>query len=331
MAALPLFVSNLVFFLVACTVLVVSGGILVRTLSTIAAFLRMREFALAFILMAFSTSLPELFVGVQAALVGRPSLSLGNVIGSNIANVTLVAGLVVVLAKGMRVSWKRAKTDAMWVVALSTLAMVLMFIGGQLSRIDGVILLVAFCWYGYLLLKKSPRLHEIKEAYTRRGVIFSVLLFIVGIAGLLISSKYVVEFGSLISINLGLPAIFVGLFFVALGTSLPELVFSVRAVMAGHPGGALGNILGSCALNSTLILGVTALITPIRADFILFLSSAIFMLVVLFLFATFIESGNRLTIAEGMTLVFMYVLFLIVELTIRGVIPSVPVMAALFG
>ena len=140
------------------------------------------------------------------------------------------------------------------------------------------------------------------------------MIFLVSLILLLISSKLVVEYAKLISVELLLPPILIGLILIAVGTSLPELVFGVRAALTKHSELSLGDITGAVVANSTLVLGLTALIYPIHANNLLFLTSGFFMFIVTFLFASFVESGYELDWKEGCSLIFLYVFFLILEL-----------------
>src|SRR3989344_3769629 len=143
-----------IVFILSCLVLVIAGSLLVKSFSRLACFLRMSEFVLAFVIMAFSTSLPELVVSVKAAAEGVPALALGNVIGSNVADLTLVAGIAAILGKGLRPTSKLIRTDAYWMVAISTLTVALMHIGRQVSRLDGIILICTFLVYIAYMFKR---------------------------------------------------------------------------------------------------------------------------------------------------------------------------------
>ncbi len=140
-------IINLVLFLLSCIVLVLAGSWLVKSLSKIASFLHLSEFVAGFIIMALATSLPELFVGITSALTKNTALLLGTVIGSNIANLTIVAGIPILLARGMKIKSRRTKTDALYLVFISIIPLTLMLIGRQLDRIDGAILIVVFFIY----------------------------------------------------------------------------------------------------------------------------------------------------------------------------------------
>ncbi|MBU3941455.1 MAG: sodium:calcium antiporter [Nanoarchaeota archaeon] len=313
-------INNLIIFLIACIVLVISGSLLVKTLTKIASFLRLSEFVVGFIIMAFATSIPELFVGITSAIAKNPALALGNVIGANIINLTLVIGIAILLGRGIKIESKKTKTDSLYMVFIAALPMVLMIIGGSLSRIDGIILLAAFALYARRILQQRKLFKkEVENGIKRKEIILTTILFVFSLALLFLSAKFVVEYATLLSVDLALPPIIVGLFIISLGTTLPELTFGSRAVLAGHSEMALGNSIGSVIVNSTLVLGITSIIYPITANILLFSVSAIFMVVIAFLFATFVESGNKLYIKEGISLILLYIFFVIIEFYINTI------------
>jgi len=313
-------IVNLLIFALACIVLVTSGTLLVKTLTKIAAFLKLSEFVVGFIIMAFATSIPELFVGITSAIAKNPALSLGNVIGANIINLTLVIGIAVLLGRGIKIKSRKTKTDALYMVFIATLPIVLIIIGGSLSRIDGIILLVAFALYARRILKQRKLFKkEVEDGIKRPEIIITTILFIFSLALLFLSARFVVEYATVLSGDLALPPIIVGLFIISLGTTLPELTFGSRAVLAGHSEMTLGNSIGSVIVNSTLVLGIVSIICPITANMLLFSVSAIFMVVVAFLFATFVESGNKLYIKEGISLIMLYIFFVIIEFYIKAI------------
>ena len=313
-------IVNLLIFALACIVLVTSGTLLVKTLTKIAAFLKLSEFVVGFIIMAFATSLPELFVGITSALAKNPALSLGNIIGANIIDLTLVVGIVILIGRGIKIESRKTKTDALYMVFIAALPMVLMLIGSSLSRLDGVILLIAFALYARRILKQRRLFKkEVEDGIKRPEIIITTVLFIFSLALLFLSARFVVEYATLLSVDLALPPIIVGLFIISIGTTLPELTFGIRAVLAGHSQMALGDLIGAVVVNSTFVLGIVSIICPITANMLLFSVSAIFMVVVAFLFATFVESGNKLYIKEGISLIMLYIFFVIIEFYIKAI------------
>lgn len=312
-------ILNFTFFILACLALVVSGSFLVRHLSKIAGFLRISGFVAAFVFMAIATSLPELFVSIQAALNQNSELALGTVIGSNIADLSLIIGLAIILSRGIKVPSKTIRRDALYVFFIVVLMSVLMFLGQSLSRLDGVILLLVFAWYFYRILKSSSKFSDIPYTKAKpKEMVLSFGILFISFVVLFVSSNFVVKYGSLLALDLALPPIMIGLFLIALGSSLPEMIFQMRASLSGKGGMSLGDSLGSVVVNSTLIIGLTAIISPIKADFMVFLTSAGFMIVIAFIFLTFLESEDRLQIKEGISLIFLYIIFIIVEFYIRN-------------
>ena len=312
--------TNLLFFLAACLVLVASGGLLVKSLSKIASFLRVSEFVVGFIIMGIATTIPELFVGIASALRKTTSLSLGNVIGSNIVNITLILGIVILLSKGIEIKSPTMKSDALYAFFISTIPIILMGIGRSLSRVDGIILLSVYLIYTWWLIKARKEFRkELKERVKRWEIVGYTIVFAACLAVLFVSAYFVTKYAELLAIDFGMPEIMIGLFLVAIGTSLPELVFGIRAATMKHPTMAIGDIAGAVVSNSTLVLGITALIYPITAHFLSFIVSGSFMIVACFLFATFIESGNRLYWKEGVAMVLIYILFIIVQFYIKAI------------
>ncbi len=315
-------VINLILLLVSCFVLVLSGSFLVKSLVKIASFLRLSEYVVAFIIMAFATSIPELFIGISSALAHNTALALGTVIGSNIADLTLVIGVAIVMSKYIKVKPKnRIRRDTLYMFALVILPLVLMYIGDGLSRSDGIVLLFVFIFYVYGMVKKRTKFtKEVENNVKRRNIVLYSMSFLISVALLYFSAKYVVKYANLLSIDLMFPPILVGLFLIAIGTSLPELVFEVKAVLSKHSEMALGNIIGSVIANSTLVLGVTALIYPITASYLLFIISGIFMMIITFLFMTFVQTSDQLHWKMGISLILLYVFFIMVEFYIKTLV-----------
>ncbi len=308
---------NLALFAVACLFLLFSASFLVKSLSKVAGFLRLQEFTAGFIIMAIATSLPELFVGIAAALEKNTALILGNVIGSNIIDLTLIAGIGIVLLRGYKIKIKETKKDAWFMVGFALLPILLMVIGEQISRLDGILLIAAFSWYVLRLLKKRKYYSKVYELpVSRKEIILHVLLVVFSLAILFFSAKYVVHFGTALSLDLALPPIIIGLFLIAFATSLPELVFETTALLKGHSEMSLGDLIGSVITNASLVLGISALIYPISGDFFLALTSGFFMVLVALVFATFVES-NRLHWKAGISLILLYVFFVVLEFFIK--------------
>ncbi len=309
-------------FFISVFALVKSGAKAVQKLVTISRYLRISEYVLAFILMALATSLPEFFVGINSSIAKAPILSLGNVIGSNVVNLSLVLGVVVIFAKGIKIESKIAKQDA-WIVFFISVLPLLLLIDKKLSQADGVILLVIFVWYLGRILKDKEAFRKRMDHMVRTVEEFwkflrNLLVLVLSIVILLVGSWGIVKTATLIAQGFELPLILIGLILVAVGTSLPELVFGIKAVITKHEGMNLGNLIGSTVMNSTLILGITAVIYPIEIEnFNIILTAGLFMVFVIFVANFFIATKERISWKEGIVLVSLYAVFLVIEFLLK--------------
>lgn len=312
--------SALFFFMGACLILIIAAELLVKSLSKIAFYFGMTDFVVGFMIVAIATSIPELFIGVTSALEGTPDLSLGNVLGSNIIDLTLVVGVMALLRRGIKMETKAVQTDTLYMFFITILPLALMLVGGSLDRFDGFILLAAFILYvTRIFIQRSRFREETGEKVSKKEFAKNALVAVVSVALLLISADYLVKYASALASDLLSPSILVGLFLISLGTTLPELIFGSGAILMKHKYMAFGDIIGSVVANNTLVLGTVALIsnTPLAPNLLIFLISSFFMVVVAFLFATFVEVERHILWQEGVALIMLYVLFVIVVLNIR--------------
>jgi len=307
---------NLLLFLVACGLLTLSGNFLLRSLEKIAKSYELREFVIGFIVIAFATSIPELFVGIISSLEKIPSLSLGNIIGANIVNLTLVIGMVSLLGKTVKVESEIEKRDIVYTSMIAILPLVL-FLDGELSRFDGIVLLFMFFLYMLRLFFQRKRFKKVLNGVVRKEIPIETVIFIISLIALLISSRFIVQFASDIALELALPPILIGLVVVSIGTTLPEITFEIYSVLKEYSGMAMGNLLGSVVANSTLILGIASVIYPIRAYFPSFLGGALFLMLSLLVFGIFAKTGKEITRKEGMIFLILYILFLIFSIFTR--------------
>lgn len=311
----------LLLMFVVSLVLVWSTRLVTGSFERLANFLGIGRMAMAAIFVALSTSLPELFVGVAAALEGRPQISLGNVLGSNLVNISLVVGLATLLAGSLAVVGDYFKWE-FGVAFLMGMAPVILLLDGSLSRLDGLILLVI-----YLVYVRDLILSGRHQALAKHGVVQPSLLtrlekihsnhtdrtlgeFVVGIGLLLAGADILVRLTSGLAVAVGAPILLVSLILVAFGTSVPELALEIEAVREKKVALALGNILGSTVANSTLIVGLTAIISPFRVAAVRSYGLASIGFVILFgLFWLFSNSARKLSRGEGLILIGIYLVF----------------------
>jgi cation:H+ antiporter len=254
-------------FIISFFLLMRSSLLLVSSLSGFARLFRISEYMIAFILMSFATSIPELFVGINSALNRVPILSLGNVLGSNLLNMTVVMGLAAFLNGGLTVDNKISRTN-FWLAFI--LAIFPFFLGydGLISRSDGLILIISFFIYIWHVIAKKEYFSKIagNAPIGIKGfkkTVHDLIFFLIALALLLISSWIIVWSGKQISNKISFGLLSFGILFVSLGTVLPELAFGIRAALGRHGSMAVGNSIGSIAFNAAFIIGLASLIHPI--------------------------------------------------------------------
>jgi len=312
----------LFIFVVACYVLVRSGTILVQVMTLLSRYFRVTEYVFSFILMAFATTLPELFVGITAGFRNLSVISLGNVIGSNLINLSFILGIIAVVSGGLKIESRIAKKDT-WISFFIILLPMFLLFDKKISRGEGFLLLLVFGWHVYYLLKSKEvfqrRVHHIKNEITHSGKFFlNILYFVFAAAFLILSALAIVESAKMIAAELYIPLSLISLILIAFGTSLPELVFGMRSAIVKHEGLCLGNLFGAAVVNSTFILGITAIINPIQVeDFRTILIGGIFMIVAVLFANIFIGTKNKLSRKEGLILIGFYLIFLIAEFLLK--------------
>lgn len=311
---------TVLIFILSCIAIVKSGTWLVRSLNRIARFLKWREFTVAFILMAVATSVPELFVGISSAIQMEPKLSFGNVVGSNIINLTLVVGVITLLTGGLKLKSALAREASLYTLTLAFLPILLM-LDGALSRVDGLVLLVGLAFYYTQLQEQEKRftkefVNQIKEDWSGfKSFLKDLGLFVGSVTVVLIAAQGVVWSASALVVSSPLSLSSIGLLIVALGTGLPELVFGLRAVALDRQELIMGGILGSVVSNSTLVLGTTVFIYPLSViDYQPYVVGIVFTVITLAAFAVFSRTERKIGRGEALGLLVIYLVFVVVEL-----------------
>ncbi|WP_245890842.1 calcium/sodium antiporter [Albidovulum aquaemixtae] len=253
------------FFLIGLAGLFLGGELLVRGAVGVARRLDVPPLVIGLTIVGFGTSTPELLVALRAALEGVPALALGNVIGSNIANILLILGVAALIAP-VPLRFGDLSRDFMVVIG-ATVIFWAMLGGGVVSRGEGVLLFLGLMAYLAACFRSaagSAPPGPDKGPPPLLGK--SLALAAAGLIAVVIGAGLLVDSASEIARSLGVSEAVIGLSIVAVGTSLPELATSVMAAMRGHPEISVGNILGSCVFNIFGIIGITAMVTPVPVD-----------------------------------------------------------------
>jgi cation:H+ antiporter len=243
----------------------VGGELFVRGVVGIARWARVPAGIVAVSIAAFATSSPELSVSVNAALGGTPQIGLGDAVGSNVVNVAFILGLALLLGE-MKVPWVSLRRD-FFVALLAPVFTAGLLLDGELSRLDGVLMLCAFvAWLTFVL-------HDAWKSRSAAGAVLAekrhwlaAALSLAGLVMLVLAGRLIVHGASSIGAALGLAPFVIGATMVAIGTSVPELATTLISRWRGHEDVGIGTVLGSNVFNGLLIVGTVAVIHPVRLD-----------------------------------------------------------------
>lgn len=267
------------------------------------------DYLVGFIVVAIISILPETFISVTSALEGEPSFGLGTLFGSNVADLSLVMALVVLLSgRNLIVESKVIKNRFLHIGIL--LIPLIFGSNGYYSRWEGILLIVLGMGFYYLMLRKNQYgVGKIKEKFSFSNVFFLLLSMAVLLLGADLTVKYSINLANFLQIN----PLFIGMFIVGLGTTLPELFFSVRAAKKKDEGLALGDILGTVIADATIVVGIIATISPFAFNRRIVFITGIFMMVAMVILFRFMKTGKVLSKKEAVLLLLFYIIFVLTE------------------
>lgn len=297
---------TVLMLLAGLVLLLVGGEVLVRGASSIAERFGVPHFVVGVVVVGFGTSTPELVTSVEAALVGAPGIAIGNIVGSNIANILLILGLTAALAP---IAVERAvlRRDGTVALAVAVVCLGLAALGG-IDRLTGALLVAGLVAYIYTTIRHpaSTNTAEVDEEAPLPSLWLAVLLSLAGLAVVILGADLLVGAAIELARNSGISESVIGLTIVAVGTSLPELATSLVAAVRKQADIALGNILGSNIYNVLGILGVTALIEPVAMPADIAGTDVWVMLAATMLLMVFATTGKRICRMEGAGFLALY-------------------------
>ena len=312
-------IANALLLLISLVILDKASHVTITNAVRVSSITGFGKTTAGFVLVGFSTSLPELCVSVIAALSYEKTIgvAIGNVLGSNIVNICLIVGIAVIL-----MALKSSKTANLFphvtkedmgslyfgLFVASIIPLLLVYVT-YASQIIGIILLVIFILYMYQLSKIKVVREEGGLGEERRKLPWYSALTFSGTTFVVLSSFFIVDTASFIAETLGVPRVLIGATIIAFGTSIPELATSLKAVNQGHPEIVFGNIVGSCFINITLILGIPLIASPFTVNMTVFLDLVVFSLIAN-LFLWYFLTSERISWREGVVLLSIYALFL---------------------
>ena len=315
-----------ILFFVSFVMLFIGGDLLVRSSVSIALRMRISTLVVGMTVVSFATSAPELFVSVKSALLGITDITFGNIIGSNISNITLVLGLTAIVFR-INISPKTKQFYFPTMLATSLLLGIVLYFFNEINLYIGLCFVVLLVLFTFSLIKKSRKenLQNIQEEINSGAEIptyKAVLFMIAGILLLSFGANFLIDGTTLVAQEFGFTERIISVSLVAIGTSIPELATSLVAAFKKEENLAVGNLIGSNIFNILAVLGITAIIkpiylSPINHEVVSFLNHPLFsdfcwMISITILLGIFIYLMTKNTINhfEGFFLFSVYVVFI---------------------
>lgn len=292
------------------TILIKGADLIIKEAERIALHFNISEFVIGATLVAIGTSLPEMAASIAASYNHKSEMAVANVLGSVILNITLVLGLVFLISKNINPKRDIFAKDSTWAL-IPVFVFILMAFDGVITRFEGFLFLILMVGYVIFLSKEATLLSEeidedlVKEPFSW---LKTSILLIVGFVSVVGGADFAIQSASNVARNFGISEWIIGLFLIAFGTSLPELMVSIVAAINKKADMSIGNIIGSNAANFTIVLGSAAIVNPLDVDihkYLFDISTALVVSVVL----VFITANKMYNKAAGIALLTILTLF----------------------
>ena len=307
------FLINFLGLVASLAILIWGADKFVDNSSLIAKKIGVSELTIGLTIVALGTSAPEIFVGISSVLNNSESIAMGAVVGSNISNIALIFGVSCI-----GISFLPKKTPIIQLMPFLVAALILgyVLIDLNVSKFDGILLLLSFCYFLYVINANRNTQTLIDEQKDKNNSI-TLIFLIIGLISLIFGSRYAVIYAEKIAILLNISELIIGLTIIAIGTSLPELAATISAVLKKKTDMVVGNVIGSNVLNITLVVPIIGFFSSVQLDqvllsrdFTIMISATIvFMLLVLF-YSNKVFSVNAIRLI-GILFVSSYILYLL--------------------
>jgi len=309
-------IITILFFFLGIALIYVGAELFVKSSSSLALRFGVRPIIIGFTILAMGTSFPELSVSFMSALKGTKSIALGNIVGSNIANIGIVIGLSALITP-LSISKNTIRREMPFLI-ITTILFFLLSLDGRIGRLDGLLLISAFfVFMGYMVRmarndRKSEQnfLSQVADKKRSRSLLVEGIFIISGLAALLSGSTMLVNSAQVIALKLGISELVIGITLVAVGTSLPELAVSCVSAFKGEIDLVVGNVVGSNLFNILFIIGFVALFFPIPVQTGLLKFDYPVMLFFAVLFLPMMISAKSISRLEGCILLVIYTIYI---------------------
>ena len=297
---------DFLIFTISMGVLIYGADFIVEQSEKIALHYNISQFIIGATLVALGTSLPEMAISMSASMKGSADIAVANVIGSTIFNISLVLGVVFIVAKNVNSKRDIFAKDSAWGL-FPIFIFILMGLDGQLNRVDGILFIMLMLAYLLFIIQD----HQVDEHSIEDREKFNWLksgsLLLLGFAFVIVGADFAIESAGNIARMFGISEWLIGLFLVAFGTSLPELTVSIKAAIEGKAEMSIGAIIGSNVANFTMVLGLSSIVNPLNVDFSAYLFD-IMAAVILSIMLVFITANKMYNKSAGVVLLIVLVL-----------------------
>jgi cation:H+ antiporter len=303
-------IENLLIFIFSL-LLVVKGATLATKYSIkLAENFHFSKYIVGFVIVAFISIIPETLISINSAIAGIPEFGLGTLFGSNVADLTLIFAILIIYAgRGIKIESKILKNVRLYPFFL--FLPLLFGLNGSYSRIEGIALILTGSLFYYLVFRNgveaSERLHNGDGKYK------NFLLLLVAMAMLLVGSHFTVTSATNLAHALKISPILIAMLVVSLGTTMPELFYSLKSVKKKDDGLAIGDIMGSVLADATIVVGILAVIDPFTFPAKIVYITGAFMVVASLVLLSFMKSSRTISKKEGFMLLAFWVIYAIVE------------------
>ncbi|MCI0566273.1 sodium:calcium antiporter [bacterium] len=306
---------NNIFILIASLFLVARGATFATKYAALLAdSFGFSKYTVGFIVVAIISILPEIFIAINSAIEGVPSFALGVLLGSNVADLSLLFFIIIMIAgRGIKVNSAILKNNRIYPFLL--LLPIALGLDGHFSQTEGIALIIAGAAFYYMAFRSGSA--HAKKISNNGGRLKNFGFLFVGIAGLILGAHFTVTSATDLALLFGIKPIVIGMFVVALGTTIPELFFALKSVKKKDDSLAVGDLLGTVLADATIVIGILALLKPFAFPPTIIYVAGLFMVGAAILLFQFMRSGHIISKTEGYFLFFYWIIFVIVEFIVN--------------
>ncbi len=306
-------IENFLIFIFSLLLVVKGATLATKYSAKLTENFHFSKYIVGFVIVAFISIIPETLISINSAIAGIPEFGLGTLFGSNVADLTLIFAILIIYAgRGIKIESKVLKNVRLYPFFL--FLPLLFGLNGSYSRIEGVALIVAGSLFYYLVFKNGVEVSE--RLNNENGKYKNFLLLLVAMAMLLVGSHFTVTSATDLAHALKISPILIAMLVVSLGTTMPELFYSLKSVKKKDDGLAIGDIMGSVLADATIVVGVLAVISPFSFPVKIVYITGVFMVVASLVLLRFMLSGRKISKKEGLMLLAFWLIYAVVEFVV---------------